>query len=79
MHIFLKLLEAHRITMLVDVHMMSGSGSNPQFNQDTLPPAFEKGAICYRHVQTPDGLRRRTLNSPNAIGPNVFLTAVAAR
>ena len=48
--------------MLVDVRKLPGSRSNPQFNQDTLPLAFEKAGICYTSIcRRSEDLHRRRL------------------
>ena len=63
---FLHQLQAHRVTLVIDVRKMPGSRSNPQFNQETLPHELEEAGIGYVHIPKLGGLRRRSANSPNA-------------
>jgi uncharacterized protein (DUF488 family) len=62
---FLRLLQAHRATLVVDVRKMPGSRRNPQFGRDTLPPALRQAGIGYVHMPGLGGLRRRRPDSPN--------------
>jgi uncharacterized protein (DUF488 family) len=62
---FLRLLQAHRVTLVADVRKMPRSRGNPQFNRDTLPPALREAGIGYVHLPGLGGLRRRRPDSPN--------------
>lgn len=62
---FLRLLQAHGATLVVDVRKMPGSRHNPQFGRDTLPPALLQAGIGYVHMPGLGGLRRRRPDSPN--------------
>jgi uncharacterized protein (DUF488 family) len=62
---FLRLLRAHRVTLVADVRKMPRSRGNPQFNRDTLPQALREAGIGYVHLPGLGGLRRREPNSPN--------------
>lgn len=59
------MLQAHRVTLLVDVRKMPRSLRNPQFNRDTLPMALKDVGIDYVDVPGLGGLRRRRPDSPN--------------
>jgi uncharacterized protein (DUF488 family) len=74
---FLRLLQAHHVTLLVDVRKMPGSGKNPQFNQDTLSQALHEAGIEYVHIPGLGGLRRRTPDSPNTGWRNASFRAYA--
>ena len=74
---FLHLLQAHRVTLLVDVRKMPGSGKNPQFNHDTLSQALHEAGIEYVHLPGLGGLRRHTPNSPNTGWRNASFRAYA--
>ncbi|MEE8310571.1 MAG: DUF488 domain-containing protein [Hyphomicrobium sp.] len=47
---FLRLLQAHGVTLVVDVRKMPGSRRNPQFSRDTLPQALQQAGIGYVHM-----------------------------
>jgi uncharacterized protein (DUF488 family) len=62
---FLQLLQAHGITLVVDVRKMPGSRRNPQFGCDTFPSALHQAGIDYVHLPGLGGLRKRRPDSPN--------------
>jgi uncharacterized protein (DUF488 family) len=62
---FLRLLQAHGATLVVDVRKMPGSRRNPQFGRDTLPQALHEAGIGYVHMPGLGGRRRRRPDSPN--------------
>lgn len=62
---FVRLLQAHEATLVVDVRKMPGSRRNPQFSRDTLPSALQEADIDYVHMPGLGGLRRRRPDSPN--------------
>jgi uncharacterized protein (DUF488 family) len=62
---FLGLLQAHGVTLVVDVRKMPRSRRNPQFNRDILPAALRAADIGYMDLPALGGLRRRRLDSPN--------------
>ena len=62
---FVRLLQAHGATLVVDVRKMPGSRRNPQFGRDTLPQALRQAGIGYVHMPGLGGLRRRRPDSPN--------------
>jgi uncharacterized protein (DUF488 family) len=63
---FLRLLQTHGVTLVVDVRKMPRSRSNPQFNRDVLPASLRAADISYVDLPKLGGLRRRTPDSPNA-------------
>lgn len=63
---FLRLLQSHQVTLLVDVRKMPGSRRNPQFNRDALTQSLHEAGIRYLHIPGLGGLRRRTPDSPNS-------------
>jgi len=63
---FLRLLQAHGVTLVVDVRKMPGSRRNPQFSRDTFPQALRQAGIGYVHMPGLGGLRRRRPDSPNS-------------
>jgi uncharacterized protein (DUF488 family) len=65
LHDFLRVLRAHRVTLVADVRKMPRSRRNSQFNQDTLPEALRGVGIGYVHLPGLGGLRRRQPDSPN--------------
>ncbi len=62
---FLRLLQAHGVSLVVDVRKMPGSRRHPQFGRDTLPRALRQAGIGYVHMPGLGGLRRRRPDSPN--------------
>ena len=62
---FLRLLRAHRVTLVADVRKMPGSRGNPQYNRDPLAQALREAGIGYSHWPGLGGLRRRRPDSPN--------------
>ena len=62
---FIRLLQAHAVTRVVDVRTVPRSRHNPQFNRDTLPPSLKTAGIAYTHMAELGGLRHTTLDSPN--------------
>jgi uncharacterized protein (DUF488 family) len=62
---FLKILEAHSITMLADIRTVPKSRHNPQFNSDTLRDSLAGAGIEYIHLRELGGLRHASKNSVN--------------
>ena len=60
---FVRLLQAHAVTRVVDVRTVPRSRHNPQFNRDTLPASLKTTAIGYTHMAELGGLRRATRDS----------------
>ena len=63
---FLRLLQAHGVTLVVDVRKLPGSRRNPQFSRDTFPQALQQAGIGYVHMPGLGGLRRRRPDSLNS-------------
>lgn len=62
---FVRLLQLHGVTHLVDVRTVPRSRTNPQYNRDALPPSLEGQGIEYTHMPQLGGLRRPVPGSPN--------------
>jgi uncharacterized protein (DUF488 family) len=62
---FLRILEAHSITMLVDIRTVPKSKHNPQFNSDALKASLAGAGIAYLHLKQLGGLRHPAKNSVN--------------
>ncbi len=63
---FIDLLQAHSITMIVDIRTIPRSRHNPQFNKETLPDSLSKAGIGYKHLPGLGGLRHARKDSQNA-------------
>ncbi len=63
---FIRLLQAHGVTLIADVRTIPRSRHNPQFNAEALPASLEKAGIGYTHLTGLGGLRHATRLSPNA-------------
>jgi len=74
---FLRLLRAHRITLVADVRKMPGSRRNAQFSRDALPQALRAAGIGYVHLPGLGGLRRRRPDSPNTAWQNASFQGYA--
>ena len=77
LEIFLHLLQAHRVTRLVDVRTIPRSRHNPQFNQETLPDALHAVGISYQHIAGLGGLRHTRPDSPNKAWRNMSFRGFA--
>jgi len=62
---FVRLLQAHAVTRVVDVRTVPRSRHNPQFNRDTLPASLESAGVGYIHMAELGGLRHTTRDSIN--------------
>lgn len=62
---FIKILQAYKITQLVDVRSVPRSRHTPQFNKDDLAVELPKVGIEYRHMSALGGLRHTTKDSIN--------------
>lgn len=63
---FLKILEAHSITVLVDIRTVPRSRHNPQFNSDALRDSLKEVGIGYVHLKALGGFRHPVENSTNS-------------
>jgi uncharacterized protein (DUF488 family) len=75
----LQLLEASRVTKLVDVRRSPFSRFNPQFNRDRLADSLLRHGIAYWHLEELGGLRDPASNahSANTAWRNPFLRSYA--
>jgi uncharacterized protein (DUF488 family) len=62
---FIALLEAHAVTLVIDVRTIPRSRHNPQFNQDSLPGSLKNSGIGYVHMPGLGGLRHAKTDSLN--------------
>lgn len=67
---FLALLQAHGITMLVDVRTVPKSRRHPHFAKDALEPFLVSHAIGYTHLPALGGLRKPRRDSVNGAWQN---------
>jgi len=63
---FIRLLQAHGATCIVDVRTVPRSQHNPQFNKASLPRSLKKISLGYVHMPGLGGLRHAKRDSPNA-------------
>ena len=56
---FVSLLQSAGVTFVADVRTVPRSRTNPQYNQDVLPPALAAIEIGYEHIRSLGGLRSR--------------------
>jgi uncharacterized protein (DUF488 family) len=62
---FIRLLQAHGATCVVDVRTVPRSRHNTQFNKASLPRSLKKADLGYVHTPGLGGLRHAMRNSPN--------------
>src|ERR1035438_9940606 len=62
---FIRLLQAHGVTCVVDVRTVPRSRHNPQFNKTSLPRSLKKAGLGYVHMPGLGGLRHAKGDSPN--------------
>lgn len=62
---FIRLLQAHAVTCVVDVRTVPRSRHNPQFNKASLPLALKKAGLGYVHLPGLGGLRHAKPDSLN--------------
>ena len=62
---FIRLLQVHAVTCVVDVRTVPRSRHNPQFNKASLPRALKKAGLGYVHLPGLGGLRHAKRHSPN--------------
>ena len=62
---FIRLLQAHGATRVVDVRTVPRSRHNPQFNKTSLPRALKKVGLGYVHLPGLGGLRHAKRDSLN--------------
>lgn len=59
------LLRAAGVSVLADIRTIPRSRHNPQFNEDSLPPAVRPKGIHYVHIRELGGLRHARKDSAN--------------
>jgi uncharacterized protein (DUF488 family) len=74
---FILLLNAHGVTMVVDVRTVPRSRHNPQFNRETLPASLKAATIGYVHMANLGGLRHTTAASINTAWRNTSFRGYA--
>ena len=74
---FIRLLQAHGATCVVDVRTVPRSRHNPQFNQDSLPHSLKPAGLGYVHTPGLGGLRHAKRDSPNMGWRNVSFRGYA--
>ena len=62
---FIRLLQAHGVSRVVDVRTVPRSRHNPQFNKSSLPRALKKAGLRYVHLPGLGGLRHAKRDSLN--------------
>lgn len=62
---FIRLLQAHGVSRVVDVRTVPRSRHNPQFNKASLPQALKKAGLGYVHLPGLGGLRHAKRDSLN--------------
>jgi uncharacterized protein (DUF488 family) len=62
---FIRLLQVHGATCVVDVRTVPRSWHNPQFNKTSLPRSLKKAGLGYVHMPGLGGLRHAKRDSPN--------------
>src|SRR5450756_2920073 len=74
---FIRLLQVHGATCVVDVRTVPRSRHNPQFNQDSLPQSLQQAGLGYVHTPGLGGLRHAKRDSPNMGWRNVSFRGFA--
>ncbi len=62
---FIRLLQAHAVSRVVDVRTVPRSRHNPQFNKASLPLALKQAGLGYVHLPGLGGLRHAKRDSLN--------------
>jgi uncharacterized protein (DUF488 family) len=62
---FIRMLQAHGVTLVADVRTVPRSRHNPQFNRKTLPQALKAAGLGYIHLPGLGGWRSPRPDSPN--------------
>ncbi len=74
---FLEILQAYKITRVVDVRKIPRSRHNPQFNSDSFPQSLAAEKIAYTHLPGLGGLRHPRPDSTNTAWRNPSFRAYA--
>jgi uncharacterized protein (DUF488 family) len=62
---FIRILQAHGVTCVVDVRTIPRSRHNPQFNKASMPRLLKQAGLGYVHMPGLGGLRHAKRDSPN--------------
>lgn len=74
---FIRVLQAHGVSCVVDVRAVPRSRHNPQFNKASLPRALKKAGVKYFHLPGLGGLRHTKRDSLNVGWRNVSFRGFA--
>ncbi len=74
---FIKILQAYKIELVVDVRTIPRSRHNPQFNENQLRLDLERQDIEYLHLEELGGLRHTTKTSINTGWTNLSFRGFA--
>ncbi len=74
---FVALLQAHKVSRVIDVRTVPRSRHNPQFNKDSLPISLRKVGLGYLHMPGLGGLRHAKSDSLNAAWRNASFRGFA--
>lgn len=74
---FIRLLQLHKVTLVVDVRSIPRSRHNPQFNKEELIEQLKSANIGYIHMMELGGLRHPSKNSPNTAWRNASFRGYA--
>lgn len=74
---FIKILQAYKIELVVDVRTIPRSRHNPQFNENQLKLDLEQHDIEYLHLKELGGLRHTTKTSINTGWTNLSFRGFA--
>jgi uncharacterized protein (DUF488 family) len=64
---FVALLREAQVQLVVDVRLLPGSRTNPQYNQDALARELSAYQIGYEHIAALGGRRRRRADVPPSV------------
>jgi uncharacterized protein (DUF488 family) len=74
---FIRLLQAHEVSRVVDVRTVPRSRHNPQFNKVSLPLELKKAGLGYIHMPGLGGLRHAKRDSINMGWRNISFRGFA--
>jgi uncharacterized protein (DUF488 family) len=74
---FIRLLQVHDVSRVVDVRTVPRSRHNPQFNKASLPSALKKAGLGYTHMPGLGGLRHAKRDSINIGWRNISFRGFA--
>jgi len=74
---FVRLLQVHEVSRVVDVRTVPRSRHNPQFNKASLPSALKKAGLGYIHMPGLGGLRHAKRDSINMGWRNISFRGFA--